>query len=415
MHQNNKIMKYVRIKMNEITDKIDASIIKPKVIVLYDSVKFPEFKYMIKFIENLISPIDEVIDYSNMSSTIKEEQFIKEIIRIRDTYTTHIALFAGMTSNEGSIAQDIIGNNKNIHLISCGSSYTKDDLNVLKGNTPNNIISTAMILFAMIHNIKNIKIIRSDDVYNNDLIEQIRIKSKIQGINIAQDDIIINDSHIPYTMVDENTILFAMINNISLQNTIIKNRSNINGIIIGTEYALPFDSRTLQKLDYEKLYIMLPSINNITSTINNLYDYIYNNWEYGYNRPIHPIIPFIADLIFRIKIIDDFQDLIKPINSKDISITLVDTNYTSPIGNLTQAGCWFMNARPYNGDMELLRKQIGSSYPTLNDSAFVSANIGYYLRDGKLDWYIYTNNMTTNQRKYLVTSICNGKYNIDSI
>lgn len=112
MHQNNILMKYVRTKINTINDKIDANIIKPKIIVLYDSIKFPEFKFMIQFIENSTNHIEEIIDYGDISLEIRQNNFIREISRIKNTYTTHIALFAGITSYERSIAKQIIGDRR---------------------------------------------------------------------------------------------------------------------------------------------------------------------------------------------------------------------------------------------------------------------------------------------------------------
>lgn len=121
--------------------------------------------------------------------------------------------------------------------------------------------------------LKKIIILREEDKCANQLFDLIRTKAATQEITVIQ-DIITNYDHIPHLIVNKETLLFTTVNNIFLQNIMIKNNNNIDGYVIGTENALPFDSRTLQTLTQKNLYIMLPCPNNITPKINDLYHYI---------------------------------------------------------------------------------------------------------------------------------------------
>lgn len=138
-----------------------------------------------------------------------------------------------------------------------------------------------------------------------------------------------------------------------------------------------------------------------------IYIIIYETWEYSYNRPIHPITPFMFDLITRIQSMNNFRDITKPTDNEKLH-ELINIVYTSIIGNSLYCGCWFMNAKPYDGDIKVLRETICGNHPTLNDSANAEVNIGYYIRDDNADWHIDISN-----RKYTITKNFTGKFVIN--
>lgn len=372
---NDKIAKYIKIKFNEIDLKINGqSDKKPKVIVMFNGIEFPEIGSIVDYI-NGTNKIIEKYDYSDSNQVIQTQKFNNKLIEIRDTYTTQeIALMVNIYTSDIIEARNILGDDRpNIHLMSGGSTYTGNEYNYLRAVHTDDLAVTALYLFASLFRFKKIRICTTipNEQYTIGLITMIENESYNQNVRVIYSQELIG------LTINEDELCFAIMSGSEME-TFIKNNT-INGIIIGADIAYNFSYDFRSDYPNLKAYVLLQSGEDITTTTIALYEYLYN--IYGYDRQVFYLSSFIYDLLYRTSIVNNFNDITNVLNGDQPPASLVSITYSSITDSPPYGGYWFVQAYP--DDDIINTRMTRGSVPTLKKSAFAEVAIQHAVWAGE--------------------------------